>query len=89
MDHWALLVDGISILVKRSIKLSEIVYAEKCLVDFMKGVTTLYGEQHLSCNVHLLAHLPSSVRNWGPLDGHSAFLYEDENQNVKLFCQKF
>lgn len=30
----------------------------------------------MSFNVHLLLHLAKSVRDWGPLWGHSAFAFE-------------
>lgn len=56
VHHWALLVEGISILTKKSIMKSEIVHADKCLKEFIVGVESLYGKQYLSFNVHLLAH---------------------------------
>ena len=61
---------------------SEIEYAKKCLIGFIDGVEEFYGKEHISFNVHLLAHLSRSVRNWGPLWTHSAFPYE--NANLKL-----
>ncbi|CAG5100612.1 Protein of unknown function [Cotesia congregata] len=83
VDHWALLVDGISILVKASIMKSEIKYADQCLREFILGVELLYGEKYVSFNVHLLADLTISVENWGPLYTHSAFIYEDFNQTIQ------
>ncbi|XP_044597182.1 uncharacterized protein LOC123273770 [Cotesia glomerata] len=83
VDHWALLVDGISILIKRSIMKSELTYANQCLQKFVQGVQELYGEKFMSFNVHLLTHLAISVENWGPLWTHSAFIYEDFNQTLE------
>lgn len=83
VKHWAPLVDGISILTKKSIMKSEIIYADHCLKEFILGVESLYGEKYMSFNVHLLAHLATSVENWGPLFTHSAFIYEDFNQSIK------
>ncbi|XP_044594889.1 uncharacterized protein LOC123272257 [Cotesia glomerata] len=83
VKHWALLVDGIAILTKKSIMKSEIVYADKCLKEFLVGVESLYGKKYVSFNVHLLAHLGRSVENWGPLFTHSAFIYEDFNQSIE------
>lgn len=83
VKHWALLVDGISILTKKSIMPSEIIYADKCLKEFILGVESLYGENYMSFNLHLLAHLAPSVENWGPLFTHSAFIYEDFNQTIE------
>ncbi|CAG5093175.1 Protein of unknown function [Cotesia congregata] len=57
VDHWALLVDGISLLLQTSIMPSDIYYAYNCLIDFIIGVKDLYGEQELTFNVHSLAHL--------------------------------
>lgn len=85
VNHWVLLVNGIAILVKRSILKSELIYANKCLNDFILGVQELYGEKFVSFNVHLSAHLVSSVENWGPLWPHSAFIYEDFNQTLENY----
>ncbi|CAG5075421.1 Protein of unknown function [Cotesia congregata] len=87
VDHWALLVDGISILVKKSVMKSELVYAGQCLHEFITGVESLYGKKHVSFNVHLLAHLSESVKNWGPLPTHSAFIYEDFNQTIQEYVK--
>ncbi|CAG5093131.1 Protein of unknown function [Cotesia congregata] len=76
VKHWALLVDGISILTKKSIMKSELVYADQCLKEFIREVESLYGEKYLSFNVHLLAHLAESVENWGPLFTHSVQLID-------------
>lgn len=86
-EHWALLVDGISILVKESIAKSRIIYATQCFISFINGVETLYGKKHVSYNVHQLAHLPESVENWGPLFTHSAFIYEDFYQNIQNYVK--
>ncbi|TVU86976.1 DUF4218 domain-containing protein, partial [Vreelandella titanicae] len=50
---------------------------------FIENIEQLYGKEHLSFNVHLLAHLPKSLQNWGPLSTHDAFIYEDFNQKIK------
>ena len=80
VKHWDLSVDGISILLKVSIKSIDIEFSRTCLTEFIHGVEELYGREHVSFNVHLLAHLPESVINWGPLWIQSAFLYENANQ---------
>lgn len=81
--HWALLVEGISILVKDSILKSEVYRAENCLLQFVQDIPVLYDKKHVSFNVHLLTHLASNVLKWGPLWTHSAFPYEDYNQQIK------
>lgn len=87
VDHWALLVEGTSILVKKSILKSEVKYAAECLNEFILGVQSLYGEKYMSFNVHLLSHLAISVENWGPLYTHSAFIYEDFNQTILAYVK--
>ncbi|KAF4527066.1 hypothetical protein B566_EDAN013511 [Ephemera danica] len=42
-------------------------------------LVTLYGEEHVSINVHALCHLCDDVRRFGPIDRFSAFPYENEN----------
>ncbi|XP_044019218.1 uncharacterized protein LOC122859593 isoform X2 [Aphidius gifuensis] len=81
--HWSLLVDGVSILLKESIQKNEIDYSEKCLLDFVRGVERSYGKEQVSYNVHLLTHLAQSVRDLGPLWAHSAFIFENFNQQIK------
>lgn len=67
VDHWALLVDAVGILTSRSIVPTDVYYANNCLWQFVRGVKVLYGERHVSYNVHVLLHLADSVYNWGPL----------------------
>lgn len=38
VQHWSYLVDGVSILLKTSVKKSEIYYARNCLFNFVQGV---------------------------------------------------
>lgn len=85
VQHWALLVEGVTILLKSSIMKSEVYYAEKQLLKFVNQIPELYDICHVSFNSHLLTHLGNSVRNWGPLWTHSAFIYENYNQDILKF----
>lgn len=87
VEHWSLLVEGVAILLNESTLKSEIYYAENCLLQFIKETKSLYGEQHVSFNVDLLAHLAQSVINWGPLFTHNAFMYEDYNQQLQSYVK--
>ncbi|CAD6227949.1 GSCOCG00012023001-RA-CDS, partial [Cotesia congregata] len=87
LEHWSLLVEAIAILSKSSIMPSEIFYAERLLLEFIEKTETLYGKEFVSFNVHLLSHLKKSVLNWGPVSTHSAFLYEDYNQNLQKYVK--
>lgn len=66
---------------------SDIYYAHKCLIEFIDSVEELYGEEELSFNVHSLAHLAQSIKNWGPLWAHDAFNFENFNQEILAFIQ--
>ena len=82
VEHWALLVKAIFILLKSSIMKSEVYKAEKMLLNFVEQIPELYDVTQVSFNVHLLTHLSSSVLKWGPLWTHSAFIYENYNQQI-------
>ncbi|KAK6471038.1 hypothetical protein HHUSO_G29953 [Huso huso] len=99
-SHWCLLVEAVSIMLGESIFTNQLDYCGDVLVRFVFLLEKLYGVQHVSYNVHLLLHLVKSVKDWGPLWAHSAFLYESYNgcllqmikgtQGVPLqICKKF
>lgn len=77
--HWALLVDGVSLLLTDSISQGQLQHSESVLKKFVIDFQTLYGLNNVSFNVHLCLHLTTSVRCWGPLWAHSAFIYEAFN----------
>ena len=61
--------------------------AEIALKKFVITVGVLYGQKHVSFNVHQLCHLAQSVRDWGPLWATSAFPFEGNNKGLlNLFC---
>ncbi|XP_065905471.1 uncharacterized protein [Dysidea avara] len=41
------------------------------------------GERHMTANVHLLLHLPDTVRQLGPLWAYSCFSFEGQNGILK------
>ncbi|XP_072141938.1 uncharacterized protein, partial [Dermacentor andersoni] len=49
------------------------------LQRFVSRTAGLYGVKSLTFNVHLLQHITSSVKNFGPLWSHSAFVFEGGN----------
>lgn len=78
-NHWAILVDCVSILLSTNISLSQLVYCERSFRCFVIDFESLYGKQNLSFNVHQTLHLVQSVKDWGPLWSHSAFMFEAFN----------
>jgi len=79
LRHWAILVVCIAILLRNDISLSQIVKCERSFQAFVLDMEQLYGKQHLSYTVHQTLHVAQSVRDWGPLWSHSAFMFEAFN----------
>lgn len=77
--HWALLIEGISILLGTELTPEQLSHADAALVYFVGCVQSLYGKEQMTFNVHSLLHLGRSVAHWGPLWAHSAFMFEDFN----------
>ena len=78
-DHWLLISYAVYTLLNDNISGEDILLAEIALYKFAALVATLYGNEHISYNVHLLVHLAKSVKLWGPLWANSAFLFENAN----------
>ena len=83
MDHWCLLVDAMHTLLQDRVQVADISRAERGLHSFVKGVETLYDQEHMSFNVHSLLHLGDCVRDFGPLWASSAFPYEGFMMKIK------
>lgn len=77
--NWALLVDCVVVMLGIDISLAQLVYCERGFKTFVLDFQKLYGKQHMSFNVHQTLHLVQSVKDWGPLWCHSAFLFESFN----------
>ena len=82
-EHWCLLVGAIFTLLQDRIPVSSISAAENSLRSFVQATQTLYGEEHMSSNVHALLHLGDCVRDFGPLWACSAFPYEGFMMKIK------
>jgi hypothetical protein len=75
--NFLLLSISMMILLNPSICQQYCDYAEQLLAVFVKNFASLYGSGLLVYNVHSLLHLPQDVRNFGALDGVSAFPFEN------------
>lgn len=85
-QHWLLLVELTFILLKESVTVSDVLHCEEVAVHFISQFEQLYGKENVTMNVHLCLHLVSSVKNWGPLWAHSAFVFESFNGFIlKMF----
>ena len=84
-NHHKLLVHAIYLLNQNSISNQMIDKAELYLKEYVSRFSDLYREIHMSCNLHLLLHLPEIVRRFGPLWVTSCFPFENMNGIIKSF----
>ncbi|XP_031777409.1 uncharacterized protein LOC116415911 [Nasonia vitripennis] len=82
MQHWALLVESLSICLGTRITYSELNRANGMLYKFVSEVEDMYSLTAMTYNVHQLLHLVKSVHNWGPLWAHSTFPFEAANHKL-------
>lgn len=82
LTHWSKLTTAISILLAEKISPSQIQEAEELLSQFGMEMQDLYGLENMTINVHFCLHLARSVKNWGPLWTHSAFVFEAYNADI-------
>jgi len=80
--HWLLLVYSVYMLLSKEISDSDLLTCDLALHSFVSMIPELYGEEHVSFNIHLLTHIVDSVRCWGPLWASSAFVFEDANRQL-------
>ncbi len=79
VKHLGLLVSAVFLLLNENITFQDINKADNMLFVFVARFQLLYGEASMTFNVHLLTHLAKSVKLWGPLWAHSAFVFENAN----------
>ena len=84
-DHWCLLVFAIYQLMGPDISKAALLNCEMALCKLVALIPSLYGEEHLRFNVHLLTHLSAGVQRWGPFWATSAFFLEDANDKLLTF----
>lgn len=79
VDHFKLLSSSIYAMLRKEITLEEINDSEIKLHKFANDFEHLYGVDKVTPNIHLLRHIPNSVRFHGPLWAQSAFGFESNN----------
>lgn len=75
-------VKGYRILMKSQLSGADIAYAELLLEAFYDGMERLYEKSYCPIKVHQAIHAASVVRNFGPLNNVSAYLFEDLNGQI-------
>ncbi|XP_074612396.1 uncharacterized protein LOC141866757 [Acropora palmata] len=83
LNHYLLLVNAIWLLNQESITKEDLACSNFCLLKFVLYFDGLYGERHLTINVHNLLHVHRSVSQLGPLWANSSFEFEDANGDLK------
>ncbi|XP_051171576.1 uncharacterized protein LOC127288266 [Leptopilina boulardi] len=76
LNHYALLVESIFILLKDSISEEELRICEEKLLIFVAKLQEMFGNSVMTFNIHSLLHLVESVRRTGPLWTTSTFPFE-------------
>lgn len=79
VKHFQLFSSAIYILLRENLSLDAIERAQLKLNEFVDSFQLLYGEGNVTMNVHLLRHLPTAVKNLGPLWAQSAYGFEANN----------
>lgn len=79
VQHFQLLSSAIYILLKESISPDDFDKATLRLNEFVEEFQRLYGKDNVTMNLNLIRHLPTTVRNLGPLWCQSAFGFETNN----------
>lgn len=87
-ENFLVLHVAISLLAAPGATTSEIQYAGDLLKCFVSCFTEIYGQEHVTHNVHGLSHLASDVQHLGCLDDWSAFPFENHMATLKRMLRK-
>lgn len=83
-DHiyymWLLLHCAVRLMAEGSERVDQ---AEVLLTEFVELYPSVYGENSVTYNIHVLLHLPFFVRLYGALDDFSAYKFENCIQGLK------
>jgi len=81
--HWMLLVTSFRIPLRKQITVQQIDKVKMLIINFIEGVEELYGEEHCSYIVHILAHIVEFADLWGAPWAYSSFVTEDAGGFLK------
>jgi len=73
--HFMMLHVAMRILASSLYMPSMINYAEDLLKSYVEQFSDLYGEEHVSYNIHSLLHLVDNCRVYSVLDNFSVFTF--------------
>lgn len=60
----------------------ELEIATGLINDFVAKYEEAFGTEHMTTNMHLLRHLPRSVKCWGPVWAHNCYAFESFNSRI-------
>ena len=83
LDHHKKLVVALHKLLSTNITEQDLKFSSESLVEYVKGVESLYGKEFCTFNVHQLAHIAECVEELGYLWENSAFIFENFNGILK------
>lgn len=83
LKHFEILSSAVYTLLKHSISQEEIDDAAEKLIKFADDFETLYGEEAVTMNVHMVRHYRECVTEVGPLWSYSMFGFEKNLGNLK------
>lgn len=82
-NHFQLLYLGVTLLCKESVTLADIELSQALLDEFVRKFETHYGLRYMTFNLHCIRHLPSVVKELGPLFTSTCYMFEDLNGILK------
>ncbi|XP_057321193.1 uncharacterized protein LOC130664985 isoform X1 [Microplitis mediator] len=82
LEHLALLVEAVCILLLEIIEYNDLEIAGSLIVRYVALYQEYFGKQVMTYNIHLLLHMKRCVLNLGPLQFHNTFIFENENHFV-------
>ncbi|CAD6224539.1 GSCOCG00011788001-RA-CDS [Cotesia congregata] len=85
VTHLALLSEAIHHLNSDCLTPTNLERSDILLKKFVSLFQKYYGETNMSSNIHLMTHLVSVVKNWGPIWAHEAFVFESWNKKIMDF----
>lgn len=76
VKHWRMLAEAVFTLNNASFSEQELDEADTKLHTFVQLFYQYFGKAHMPYNIHLLQHLGTTIRNWGPIWANSGAIFE-------------
>lgn len=82
LEHFAMLSSAFYLLLQKSISEEDLQLAQRYLLQYVYYNQKYHGKTAMTYNVHLLLHVVSAVRSFGPLFCQNMFVFEGENRHL-------